>query len=925
MAKKSISLANKFDQVFINGSNEIYGGYIFNVDVSLGFSEEKTMINVSVVSEDGNYQGLNKDQLDTSTPVEIQFGEGLHIPEAYLYEYEIQKSESSRILQLTYVDGSIVLDKIYVGLNYEAGIQFKDNVGAEKLLNFSLNCQPCPGFVGRRQVESEYLIFSKEFKNPQNTFSRDKGGYIIMGEEEFEADYCAIPPVSYTFTQLQNVLSREISFSSNFVDKNKDYRQKYTGTLREVLSSWCNDFGYSFYWNSIRKIGSTNQDDLIALDLSDPISIDGLKQQFELIDADKAKETVLLNLNEKFSLEGTKKTYRTSSFRKGAEPKETSYKLYKTQIASAITVDQLSASNFMKFGRTSQEFLISCVLSKFNKQLRDIYNYKLLVRDVRVKRYNETQQFTTVTSYNGVKPNVLGFESLSGAFVNINAEEQEEMFGVGQRPFGGFKDGANVSKFKPLNNLGKKNSDENVFYWVGGYNEEALNDLRSYEEQVADFIGKYYKAPELFYDYRFCDAEESYSQSVSNSVGAKKYNEFNDSLTNSPYNNIQRDISTSNIIGQNDLVFERTPAYGGNGGVDQGLSEILTFNHELLDFGETFEAIDTVDAYAPKVSKMDGDVVHIMRIRNPTFGSVVDSLGRSFSVLAAPTMDILNDAFRFSSLFGGAINNAESLSTSQSSQQTNPQECETRCERNFIEDICRCVTDAQGNPLNYDGTEALPPYDGLIDRQAFSFTVTTNLFDSTVSRYWNNGANFANGITAPVRSNTRTIILPVQRDYQFYYNLNINHTATMPSVASVHGTIGDADKYAQIDVSSEDITTKIETFYNNDSEQVINVFPPGTSDYVPFLPSDYHDARVRDLPIGVLEPKHELSVTMAGLHSSYYDQIDPSKGLQSFTLNYSSEGLNASFEFSNRPTELPIPDVMSKRIGPKIFNYNGNA
>jgi hypothetical protein len=931
------------DKVSINGSNQIYGGYIFNGSVSFGFSNNKTTISVSVVSENGNYL-IPAQDLNTSDPQVIQFGENIVIDPAFLYEYSIEKRGDSRILQLTYVDGSILLDKIFIGLNYEHGFAQED--AQNKYLDAEFKCHPCPGpSTQRRTVIADedgllkdgarYLPIttsSRQAKADQKTINTEnkwKGGYLILGDENFEPNSCKIPKIDYNFTQLKNLLEVNGIKLENLKDVNPNYRQAHVGTLREVLGYWCSDFGYSFYWNSLKNLNTaTSTDaDIVGLDLSFPISLTSTKTSLEVIDADASNETVITSLNERFSLENTKKVYHLSSFKKESSTERRPWTIYKGYTAKAVTVQDLCPTKSVLLGRTYDQFIISCVLSKYNTSLRDIYNMQILKKGIVI---GSTEDAYTAIESSNIDPRVLGFERLHGAFFHsLDKDKQEEFFGsptVFVKEIG--RDGLS-SSFPYITGSRDLNASESLYdFYIGTYNEDYLSDLKSYEARVADFIGKHYTVPNYWNPFHYCSYEESFNLDVGTTPSSEVYNPYGDSERNSPFSELTRESVNSNVIGSDSRVFERDSTYGTS---HERLEEILIFNDTLTSIGGSNEhtEIDIISNYDTEVNTVSDEVKTEIASDNDNVKDKLDKEGKNLRVLATLREDVLNYVVRIGDLYQ-TQNSQESWSSSEETED-GKSECETVCEYDLIEEICRCTIDQFGNKLSYDGKEVVPPYEGLSSRQALAFDVTALLSDSTSNQYYNAAHKTAEfkTLTAneiPLPSLTRTIILPTQSDYQMYFKLDFERESTMPKVTQIKGSISDGGGLASVEVVSEDITDRIESYYNSDNDEITtNVFLPGTASIVPRTTQEYHDQRVTNLTTGVGEPQHTINVSFAGLDSSYANFINPKSGLTSFNVNFSEGTMNVDLEFSNRPLELPKPDAVSKSISPRLYNLTPNT
>ena len=109
-------------------------------------------------------------------------------------------------------------------------------------------------------------------RTPANPGGLDiNGGTIVLGTEEFNQSVCgAAAQVTYNFTELICVLAKAgltfsemnsdyqlmsagpIEGSNPKINKNKNYRKDYAGTLREVLNNWCADFALDFYVDGVK-------------------------------------------------------------------------------------------------------------------------------------------------------------------------------------------------------------------------------------------------------------------------------------------------------------------------------------------------------------------------------------------------------------------------------------------------------------------------------------------------------------------------------------------------------------------------------------------------------------------------------------------------------------------------------------------------
>lgn len=279
-----------------------FGGWVYNASCDIGFNNQPTEIKISVVLEaaqraqmaavfDINQQDLKVDAgagADENL-YDIDFN-GIVYTDFFLHTYEIVIEAGSKILNATFRDYSIILDKIYVGLIKRQGNKFVHS--AVSTIQFPVNCPDCllngSSFVqiGNSQRDIDYGSYvginGKTYDNFENivptgniyrrwsqlfdqTVSPVKfdlnGGYLILGTEEVTEEKCGnLGGISYSFNQLLASLRiRGFQFTGAFPvainESDFAYKQNYMGTLREVLQQWCADLGYDFFCQGKQFIG----------------------------------------------------------------------------------------------------------------------------------------------------------------------------------------------------------------------------------------------------------------------------------------------------------------------------------------------------------------------------------------------------------------------------------------------------------------------------------------------------------------------------------------------------------------------------------------------------------------------------------------------------------------------------------------------
>lgn len=227
-------------------------GYIYSAQITQGYSEEANRLTIDIINDKNNSIVLPEKNLTTS--YRVQFGD-LIFPKLYFISYKREVSTDQEVITCTFVDDSILLDKYYVGLTNR---HYRINEQNQQF-NITVNCANCDGSIG--PVNGSV---SRALANSPNILVNN---LLVVGDEEFIDQNCDVPDVKYNFTDLLTTMSKISNFSfSNFSDINSSYKNSYTGSLREVLSNWCSDFGFSFYWDFLKN-------SLICIDLRNPVDL----------------------------------------------------------------------------------------------------------------------------------------------------------------------------------------------------------------------------------------------------------------------------------------------------------------------------------------------------------------------------------------------------------------------------------------------------------------------------------------------------------------------------------------------------------------------------------------------------------------------------------------------------------------------------
>ncbi len=220
--------------ILIDGKNV----YPYGVDFSEG-GAEPSLITLQFVSKDGKFSLPERNSTKVS---KIKIGDFVSIDAHVVSVSTSSRPQGGTIATIKYADSSILLDKIVIGLKGVHGPGFGTSFfgnSSQNLILVGTQVDPCEN-LGDSPVDP----CAPECQEKEG----ERDSFDCVKEKILK-----ILQVDYSFTELKGAISGRIGFGSFPTAINSSYRASYTGTLREVLQNWCNDFGIGFYWqdNSI--------------------------------------------------------------------------------------------------------------------------------------------------------------------------------------------------------------------------------------------------------------------------------------------------------------------------------------------------------------------------------------------------------------------------------------------------------------------------------------------------------------------------------------------------------------------------------------------------------------------------------------------------------------------------------------------------
>jgi len=348
--------------ITINGSNRFANGYIYGANFNIGYSENPTQVSFNLVPAEGA-TSFSVPPPNLTSDYTLNLG-GIIFTKAKLIEATESTSVGQKILTVNFIDGSYILDKIYVGLiNRHRQAKGSSNTN----ITVPMYCTNCEGNPSQKFDISIERKLDGSFTGPDFVeVDPKKGGVIILGIEQFTEGICDVPDVAYNFTSLKAACGQAGISINGISDLNPNYFQNYTGTLREVLSNWASDFGFTFMWDF-------TSNSIFFLDLKQPvISIENIYNT--IIDA---RTVPVESINFSRNLNGTYDQSLVSYYLKPSRSKNNTLTRYERKNWNAIKLQDISQTELFS-GRDATSFGVSASLQKYYPTARALYNFYYL-------------------------------------------------------------------------------------------------------------------------------------------------------------------------------------------------------------------------------------------------------------------------------------------------------------------------------------------------------------------------------------------------------------------------------------------------------------------------------------------------------------------------------------------------------------------
>jgi len=389
------------ENITVNGGavGEAFGCKIYQMSLTIGHDKNPTSLSLNIVKEDGIYPDFADSGYLGYTHYNVINLDGVSYY-MYMIKASSRKSAESKTFTLEFVDGSHILDRVFVGMvNKHTTHPANMSTGTAKF-NVPVCCPDCHGdpFANIQTTGKEiWAVRQVSFSNWVPIGNNVDGGFIFVGEEEYTETDCDIGKYSYNLPQLVYA-AKQIGVNLDFPNPAyyKHVRRQHTGSLRSVLQSWCAEVNYTFVWES------TNLNSRVYFwDLGRNTGYNTQINNISNIAKDKGLLTrggetpVVLDLSESTSLRETSKNYQVTFYQADNKTANHKREVNYLQHFAGLYIDDIVHSAEMGKSRSKYdhplsnrnnfteelqntydyaEFCTSMALSKVNKYAADIYN-----------------------------------------------------------------------------------------------------------------------------------------------------------------------------------------------------------------------------------------------------------------------------------------------------------------------------------------------------------------------------------------------------------------------------------------------------------------------------------------------------------------------------------------------------------------------
>jgi hypothetical protein len=950
----------KLENIKFQGDSdgELFGAKIVGFNLDVGTSRKSTSLSVTIMNETGIYPDLAP-ELSYLAPKKIYIGANV----LYMYLVEFQKTSSpdNKQMALEFVDGSHILDRVFVGLINE----HTDSIAhvSERDLEFTVPvcCVDCSGNPHTPLTIGDTLKFTNQTREQSFTTYNpigdgERGGMVFVGYGGWINSNCDIATYTYTIGNLIHAVM-QLGVQIDFPNWNAytAFTRSHSGTLRSVLNNWCSELNYTYVWDY-----STNPGKLSFINLGDsstlPSTIDTIVDAVNNLD--DLGESIVQSIDTGASLKDTFKNYQVTQYKNSNRKPNFSKTTNYLSFLRAVTVPDIQST--IALGRPYGDLYVSAALGKYDDISRSLWNFSKGYLPALGFRGESFQLTTSPLQVPRVVGN--GQQTISNPWQEVMMANPN----VSSLLVDYHKSVYNLHGVPAAAGINWRHIPPSWYkLYIGVHDKTTTSEEKSKDTAWADdFFGRYFYnslSPESF---RKCvgnstqEVRATFTPETENILSP-----FEDYLASNPFD-INEHAPWFNLMkqGGNDsngnFIAQDPPTRLWPTGFVPISYPIRLLNRTEHEWGQKLEetrgqykdncGTPWLKDFAPQVLSLDkaaggaGGIANYLRGifqyihgTQATYLNKCQEVKNKISFLLGPSDILLSRITSISSLYK-TLNSYEKtyLQDVNDSQES----CVTTCEEqnNLISDeICDCeegsFPPSSEQPEDFSTAmylpqpEKFPHAKGLTHRMSWAFTQQFE-WESNMSR----GYSIDNNEGFP--PDTIQIVFPcgMMDLYQApneisYYRLNFSESVTKETVLQKQEVaINNFDvpgNVSKIVVNENDVSKEVDQFDSNcaDSSQILNTYLPG----IGFTSiEDYHNLYTSLLNTGSELPRKAISVSIIGLSLGALSQyVHPSLGLESYSVGMSNTGFSSRLSWASKPRTFPSVQFSMQTIKPTARNY----